>query len=111
MIVLEIGVKTVISLNICCKCWSKHVYAFKNDEIAYFAKEIIKKNGLDYKIMLIKGKNDEVVCILPKSILSFEIELDTSYRTIPFARDKYLNKEIGKMFPDRAFMVNCFWGW
>lgn len=37
------------------------MYAIENADIAHFAKEIIKQNGLEDKITVIKGKMEEIV--------------------------------------------------
>jgi protein arginine N-methyltransferase 1 len=45
-IVLDIGAGTGILSIFAARSGAKHVYAVENAEIAYFAMEIIKKNGL-----------------------------------------------------------------
>ena len=44
---------------------AKHVYAIEFAEIAIFAREIIKKNGLQDKITVIKGKMEEITLPVP----------------------------------------------
>ena len=60
-IVLDIGAGTGILSIFAARAGAKHVYAVENAEIAFFAKEIIKNNGLSDKITVIKGKMEEVV--------------------------------------------------
>ena len=43
---LDIGAGTGILSIFAAKAGAKHVYAIENAEIAFFAEEIIKKNGL-----------------------------------------------------------------
>lgn len=44
---------------------AKHVYAIENAEIAHFAREIIRMNGLSDKITVIKGKMEEIELPVP----------------------------------------------
>ena len=49
---------------------AKHVYAIEFSEIALFAEEIIKRNGLSDKITVIKGKMEEITLPVPKVDIS-----------------------------------------
>ena len=60
-IVLDIGCGTGILSIFAARAGAKHVYAIENAEIALFAEEIIKRNGLQSKITVIKGKMEEIV--------------------------------------------------
>jgi protein arginine N-methyltransferase 1 len=60
-IVMDIGCGTGILSIFAARAGAKHVYAIENAEIALFAEEIIKRNGLSDKITVIKGKMEEVV--------------------------------------------------
>ena len=59
-VVLDIGCGTGILSIFAARAGAKHVYAIENAEIALFAAEIIKKNGFEDKITVIKGKMEEV---------------------------------------------------
>ena len=59
--VLDIGCGTGILSIFAARAGAKHVYAIENAEIALFAEEIIKRNGLQSKITVIKGKMEEIV--------------------------------------------------
>ena len=59
-IVMDIGAGTGILSIFAAKAGAKHVYAIEFAEIAIFAKEIIKQNGLEDKITVIKGKMEEI---------------------------------------------------
>lgn len=54
--VLDIGTGTGILSLFAAKCGAKRVYAVDNADIAYFAKDIIEKNGYSKVIKVIKGK-------------------------------------------------------
>lgn len=60
-IVLDIGAGTGILSIFAAKAGAKHVYAIEFAEIATFASEIVRKNNLQDKITVIKGKMEEVV--------------------------------------------------
>jgi predicted RNA methylase len=64
-IVLDIGCGTGILSIFAARAGAKHVYAIENAEIALFAEEIIKRNGLSNKITVIKGKMEEITLPVP----------------------------------------------
>ncbi len=65
-IVMEIGCGTGILSIFAARAGAKHVYAIEFSEIALFAEEIIKRNGLSEKITVIKGKMEEITLPVPK---------------------------------------------
>jgi tRNA/tmRNA/rRNA uracil-C5-methylase (TrmA/RlmC/RlmD family) len=107
-IVLDIGAGTGILSIFAARAGAKHVYAVENAEIAYFAREIIKKNGLEDKITILKGKMEEVVLPVPEvdiiisEWMGYFLLYESMLDSVLWARDKYLNKKTGKMLPDRA---------
>lgn len=64
-IVLDIGCGTGILSIFAARAGAKHVYAIDNAEIALYAREIVKKNGLTDKITVIKGKMEEITLPVP----------------------------------------------
>jgi len=86
---------------------AKHVYAIDFADVADFAKEIVRRNGLSDKITIIKSKIEDLVLPVEKVdiiisewmgyFLLYEAMLDT----VLFARDKWLSKD-GIILPDRA---------
>ncbi len=72
-----------------------------------FAREIIKKNGLESKITVLKGKMKDVVLpvekveIIISEWMGYFLLYESMLDCVLWARDKYLNKG-GKMLPDRA---------
>ena len=107
-IVLDIGCGTGILSIFAARAGAKHVYAIENAEIATFATEIIKQNGLSDKITVIKGKMEEIelpvqsVDIIISEWMGYFLLYESMLDCVLWARDKYLNKETGKMLPDRA---------
>lgn len=64
-IVMDIGAGTGILSIFAARAGAKHVYAIEFAEIAIFAREIIKRNGLEDKITVIKGKMEEITLPVP----------------------------------------------
>lgn len=106
-IVLDLGAGTGILSIFAAKAGAKHVYAIEFAEIALFAKEIIKQNGLEDKITVIKGKMEDIELPVPKvdiiisEWMGYFLLYESMLDSVLFARDKYL-VEGGKMLPDRA---------
>ncbi len=106
-IVMDIGAGTGILSIFAARAGAAHVYAIENAEIAHYAREIIRKNGLADKITVIKGKMEEIelpvkkVDIIISEWMGYFLLYESMLDTVLWARDKYLN-EGGKMLPDRA---------
>ena len=106
-IVLDIGAGTGILSIFAAKAGAKHVYAIEFAEIALFATEIIKQNGLEDKITVIKGKMEEIelpvpqVDIIISEWMGYFLLYESMLDSVLFARDKYLVPG-GKMLPDKA---------
>ena len=110
-IVLDIGCGTGILSIFAARAGAKHVYAVDNAEIALFAKEIVRNNGLENKITVYKGKVEEInfpfkegeVDIIISEWMGYFLLFESMLDCIIWARDKYLRPG-GKMLPDRALM-------
>ena len=107
-VVLDIGAGTGILSIFAARSGAKHVYAVENAEIAIFAREIIKRNGLEDKITVLKGKMEEIevpeqVDIIISEWMGYFLLYESMLDSVLFARDKYLKKG-GKMLPDRAIV-------
>jgi len=93
-IVLDIGAGTGILSIFAAKAGAKHVYAIENAEIAHFAREIIKKNGLEDKITVIKGKMEEIVLpvqevdIIISEWMGYFLLYESMLDSVLWARDK-----------------------
>jgi len=111
-IVLDIGCGTGILSIFAARAGAKHVYAVDNAEIALHAREIIKTNGLSDKITVYKGKIEEIdfpfgegeVDIIISEWMGYFLLYESMLDCVLWARDKFLNKDTGKMLPDRAQM-------
>ena len=109
-IVLDIGCGTGILSIFAARAGAKHVYAIDNAEVALYAKEIVKANGFEDKITVMKGKMEELefpfgegeVDIIISEWMGYYLLYESMLDCVLWARDKYLNKKTGKMLPDRA---------
>ena len=93
---MDIGAGTGILSIFAAKAGAKHVYAIEYAEIAIFAKEIIKQNGLEDKITVIKGKMEEIelpvdkVDMIISEWMGYFLLYESMLDTVLFARDNYL---------------------
>lgn len=109
-IVLDIGCGTGILSIFAARAGAKHVYAIDNAEVALFAKEIVKDNGFEGKITVLKGKIEELdlpfgeggIDIIISEWMGYFLLYESMLDCVIWARDKFLNKETGKMLPDKA---------
>ncbi|KAI8848954.1 S-adenosyl-L-methionine-dependent methyltransferase [Chytridium lagenaria] len=92
-VVLDVGCGTGILCMFAAKAGAKLVIGVDMSNIIDQAKVIVKDNGFEGKIELIKGKMEEVVLPVDKSMLN----------TVLYARDRYLAPG-GLIFPDKATM-------
>ena len=108
-IVMDIGCGTGILSIFAARAGAKHVYAIENAEIALYAVEIIKRNGLSDKITVIKGKMEEITLPVPQvdiiisEWMGYFLLYESMLDSVLWARDKYLVKG-GKMLPDKVEM-------
>ena len=106
-IVMDIGCGTGILSIFAAKNGAKHVYAVENAEIAYFARQIVKDNGLDKKVTVLKGKMEDIaipvkqVNIIISEWMGYFLLFESMLDTVLWARDKYLAPN-GKMLPDKC---------
>ena len=106
-IVLDIGCGTGILSIFAARAGAKHVYAIEFAEIALFAEEIIKRNGLSDKITVIKCKMEEITLPVPQvdiiisEWMGYFLLYESMLDSVLWARDKYLVKG-GKILPDKC---------
>ena len=109
-VVLDIGCGTGILSIFAARAGAKHVYAIDNAEVALYAREIVKANGFEGKITVLKGKIEELdlpfgegeIDIIISEWMGYYLLYESMLDCVLWARDKFLNKQTGKMLPDRA---------
>ena len=108
-VVLDVGCGTGILCMFAAKAGAKLVIGVDMSNIIDQAKCIVKDNGLDDKIVLVKGKMEEVVLPVPKvdiiisEWMGYCLLYETMLNTVLYARDRYLAPG-GLIFPDKATM-------
>eukprot|EP00111_Clytia_hemisphaerica_P008131 TCONS_00023712-protein len=108
-VVLDVGCGTGILSMFAKKAGAKHVYGIDMSSIIDHAKEIVKQNGFEKDITLIKGKVEEVtlpvekVDIIISEWMGYCLLYESMLDTVIYARDKWLKPD-GLMFPDKASM-------
>merc|ERR1711992_428323 len=106
-IVLDVGCGTGILSMFAAKAGAKAVYGVDMSGIVEQAREIVKRNGFEDKVTLIRGKIEEIVLPVPKvdiiisEWMGYCLFYESMLDSVLFARDKWLADD-GLMFPDRA---------
>eukprot|EP00494_Astrolonche_serrata_P025412 UN25673 len=111
-IVLDIGCGTGILSLFAAKVGAKHVYGIDCADIADTAKLIVKENGYQNKITIIKGKVEDIklpvdkVDIIVSEWMGYFLLYESMMDTVIYARDKWLKKD-GILMPDKARLHVC----
>jgi len=106
-VVLDVGCGTGILSMFAAKAGAKKVIGVDCSNIVDHAKTIVKANGLDHIVEIIKGKMEEItlpvekVDIIISEWMGYCLFYESMLDTVLYARDKYLVKD-GMLFPDRA---------
>ncbi|OQO10829.1 hypothetical protein B0A48_04130 [Cryoendolithus antarcticus] len=85
-----------------------HVIGVDMSTIIVKAKEIVEVNGMSDKITLLQGKMEEVelpfqeVDIIISEWMGYFLLYESMLDTVLWARDRYLRKDNGLIFPDKA---------
>jgi protein arginine N-methyltransferase 1 len=110
-VVLDVGCGTGILSMFAAKAGAKHVIGVDMSNIIDQAKEIVKLNGLDSIVTLVKGKLEEItlphglekVDIIISEWMGYFLYYESMLDTVLYARDKWLAPG-GLIFPDKATM-------
>ncbi|ETE74101.1 Protein arginine N-methyltransferase 3, partial [Ophiophagus hannah] len=104
-IVLDVGCGTGILSMFAAKAGAKKVIGVDQSEIIYQAMDIIRLNGLEDSIYLIKGRIEEVdipvekVDVIISEWMGYFLLFESMLDSVIYARDKYLVKG-GSVYPD-----------
>lgn len=114
-VVLDIGSGTGILCMFAAKAGARKVIGIECSGIINHAREIVKLNGLDNVITLVKGKVEELES-LPEGIEKVDVIIsewmgyclfyESMLDTVLYARDRWLASD-GALFPDRAQLYIC----
>lgn len=108
-IVLDVGCGTGILSMFAARAGAKRVIGIEYSSIIEHAERIVKLNGLDHIVTLIRGKVEDVelpdgiekVDIIISEWMGYCLFYESMLNTVIFARDKWLAPN-GLMFPDKA---------
>lgn len=109
-IVLDIGCGTGILSLFAAKAGAKHVYGIECSNIADQAVEIVRLNGYQDRVSIVKGKVEEVelpvekVDIIISEWMGYFLLYESMLDTVLFARDKWLVAG-GMILPDKATLL------
>jgi len=111
-VVLDVGCGTGILSMFCIQAGAKTVYAVDYSDIVVQAREIIKNNGMDGKIHVIKGKAEEIdlpekVDIIVSEWMGYFLFYESMLSTVLICRDRFL-KDDGVILPDKASLHFAF---
>lgn len=113
--------KTVLDVNcgvgiyslFAAKAGAAKVYAVDNSNVVYYTRKVVAANGYQNVIEVLKGKIEDIelpvteVDIIVSDWMGYCLFFQSICDAVIFARDKWLKKEGGLIFPDQAklFMV------
>lgn len=109
-VVLDVGCGTGILSMFAAKAGAKLVIGVDMSNIIEQAKVIVKTNGLEDKVVLLRGKMEEItlpvekVDIIISEWMGYFLLYESMLDTVLYARDRYL-VEGGLIFPDKATML------
>ncbi|KAI9220655.1 S-adenosyl-L-methionine-dependent methyltransferase [Blastocladiella britannica] len=106
-VVLDVGCGTGILSMFAAQAGAKLVIGVDMSNIIHSARQIVKDNGFEGKVVLLQGKMEEVVLpvdkvdIIISEWMGYFLLYESMLDTVLYARDRYL-VEGGLIFPDRA---------
>eukprot|EP01095_Lingulamoeba_sp_RSL-Kostka_P008939 TRINITY_DN3050_c0_g1_i1.p1 TRINITY_DN3050_c0_g1~~TRINITY_DN3050_c0_g1_i1.p1 ORF type:complete len:364 (-),score=118.82 TRINITY_DN3050_c0_g1_i1:225-1316(-) len=109
-VVLDIGCGTGILSLFAADAGAAKVYSIDNSSIIEQAKQIVIDNNYQEVITMIRGKVEEVelpddvkeVDIIISEWMGYFLLYESMLDTVLFARDKWLKKDTGLLFPDKV---------
>ena len=111
-VVLDVGCGTGILSLFAAKAGAAHVYGVDMSSIAEQAQEIVKKNGYEERVTIIRGKIEEIqlpvdaVDIIISEWMGYFLFYESMLNSVICARDKWLRPG-GVVMPDVATVSLC----
>ncbi|RNA31812.1 arginine N-methyltransferase [Brachionus plicatilis] len=113
-VVLDVGSGTGILSIFSAQAGAKHVYAIEACRgIAELSKSIIKDNGMDDKITVLNEEVEKLdlpvkeVDIIVSEWMGFYLVHESMLSSVLFARERWLKKDTGLMYPSLAYLYVC----
>ncbi|XP_022291518.2 protein arginine N-methyltransferase 3-like isoform X1 [Crassostrea virginica] len=109
-VVLDVGCGTGILSMFAARAGARKVIGVDQSEIVYQAMDIVRENGLDSVVTLIKGRVEDVdlpvdkVDIIISEWMGYFLLFESMLDSVLYARDKYLQPD-GVVHPDRCTIV------
>uniref|UniRef100_A0A0D3G1Q1 Methyltransferase domain-containing protein n=1 Tax=Oryza barthii TaxID=65489 RepID=A0A0D3G1Q1_9ORYZ len=105
-VVMDVGCGTGILSVFCARAGAKRVYAVEASEMATQAREIVKANNLDDKVVVVHGRVEDVevedkVDVIISEWMGYMLLYESMLPSVLFARDKWL-KPGGLILPSHA---------
>lgn len=106
--VLNIACGTGIYALFAAKAGAAKVFAVDSSNVIYYTREIVKANGYSEVIEVYKGEIEEIVLpvdnvdIIVCDWIGYALLFQSIIDTVIFARDKWLKKPGGLIFPDQG---------
>uniref|UniRef100_F6PVW7 Protein arginine N-methyltransferase 3 n=1 Tax=Xenopus tropicalis TaxID=8364 RepID=F6PVW7_XENTR len=107
--VLDVGCGTGILSMFAAKAGAKKVIGVDQSDIIYQAMDIVRLNGLEDTVSLVKGRVEDVdlpvekVDIIISEWMGYFLLFESMLDSVICARDKYLNED-GAVYPDTCTM-------
>lgn len=114
-VVMDIGCGTGILSMFAAKAGARKVIGVECSGIVTHAREIVKTNGLDKIVTIVKAKVEEIkelpdgiekVDIIISEWMGYCLFYESMLDTVIYARDRWLNPG-GLLFPDKATLMIC----
>jgi len=110
-VVVDVGCGTCILSFFCIQAGAKKVYAVDASDIVDYAKLVVESNHMTDKIIIMKGKVEDLelpekVDIIISEWMGYFLLYEAMLDTVIVARDKWLKPD-GLMFPSKAEIFLC----